>query len=161
MEFFGVHWKQDIHSVYAPCKKKFALGGFFFYMHLMPNQRSKKQKGVLVMMDENFREEIDEALPKTGFSDRSAFIRNAVYRRLEELGIEIPAELQLAPGRKQKGGTPTHKQKVNIGKVTGGRVEITQKKKSTSTYDAPGIKGAANKWLMNEDAPKPKKGNKK
>jgi hypothetical protein len=123
----------------------------------MPNQRSKKQKAVLVMMEEDFRDEIDAALRLAGFSDRSAFIRAAVYRRLEELGIKIPPGLYLGPSRKNKGGSPSHRQNVNIGKVTGGKVEVIKKKQSTSIYDVPGPKGAAQDWRLNEDPNPPQK----
>ncbi len=74
----------------------------------MPNVRGKDQKGVLVMMRESFLEEIDAALPKAGFSDRSKFIREAIYQRLRSLGFDIEPEEPTAPSRKGKGGRPTH-----------------------------------------------------
>lgn len=74
----------------------------------MPNVRGKDQKGVLVMMRESFLEEIDAALPKAGFSDRSKFIRDAVYQRMRALGFKIAEEEPTAPSRKGKGGRPTH-----------------------------------------------------
>lgn len=77
----------------------------------MPSQRSKDQRGVLVMMDKDFREEIDRALPIAGYSDRSQFIRDAVYKRLQEIGIDVPAHLKAAPSRIGKGG---RKSKVTV-----------------------------------------------
>lgn len=74
----------------------------------MPNVRGKDQKGVLVMMRESFLEEIDAALPKAGFSDRSKFIRDAVYQRMRSLGFKVAEEDTTAPSRKGKGGRPTH-----------------------------------------------------
>lgn len=56
------------------------------------------------MMDKKFRDEIDRALPAMGYGDRSTFIRDAVYKRLEELGIEIPIHLKTSPDRTGKGG---------------------------------------------------------
>ena len=80
----------------------------------MPNVRSKDQRGVLVMLDEKFRDEIDAAFPRLGFTDRSTFIRDAVYKRLQEMNIHLPASLKAAPSRAGKGGRPRKK------------VEITQ-----------------------------------
>ena len=70
----------------------------------MPNQRAKRQKGVLVMMDEKFLAEIDAALPELGYSDRSSFIRTSVYNALKRMKISLPAHIALAPQRTGKGG---------------------------------------------------------
>lgn len=72
------------------------------------------------MMDEKFRDEIDAAFPKLGFSDRSTFIRDAVYKRLEEMNIRVSASLKAAPSRAGKGGRP---KKVTINQ-TGNKVAI-------------------------------------
>lgn len=101
------------------------------------------------MMNEDFRAEIDAALPRVGYSDRSAFIRQAVYKSLQELGIEIPAHLMAAPSRKNKGGRPSHKAKV-IMRDNHGMVNLVQKKKSISTYAAPGRTGVEDEWRLNE-----------
>jgi acetate kinase len=74
----------------------------------MPNVRGSDQKGVLVMMRESFLEEIDAALPKAGFSDRSKFIRDAVYQRMKAMGFNVREEAATAPSRKGKGGRPSH-----------------------------------------------------
>lgn len=58
------------------------------------------------MMDEQFRSEIDRALPIAGYSDRSSFIRDVIYRRLTELGIDLPKNIKVAPSRAGKGGRP-------------------------------------------------------
>jgi metal-responsive CopG/Arc/MetJ family transcriptional regulator len=108
----------------------------------MPNVRSKDQRGVIVMMDRKFCEEIDAAFPRLGFSDRSTFIRDAVYKRLEEMNIRVPASLKAAPSRAGKGGRPKKAdQSVEI-KSNHGTVTISQKKKSTSTSAVPEAKPA-------------------
>jgi Arc/MetJ-type ribon-helix-helix transcriptional regulator len=58
-------------------------------------------------MKERFIEEIDQALEKMGYSDRSSFIRDAVAEKLHSEGIEFPKDLPLAPSRAGKGGRPT------------------------------------------------------
>ena len=94
-----------------PIKKKLKDIFGLIYTPRMPNKRSAGQKGVLIMMDEAFRNEIDAALPKTGFDDRSAFIRNAVYEKMREIGVNISSEIKSKPSRVGKGGrnaTSTH-----------------------------------------------------
>lgn len=75
----------------------------------MPGQRAPGQKLINVPMTERFIEEIDAALPKAGYSDRSKFIRDAVFEKLDRLGFKPRADIALAPGRSGKGGYPTHK----------------------------------------------------
>jgi hypothetical protein len=88
---------------------KVFAGVFFFELYTpMPNVRGADQKGVLVMMRESFLEEIDAALPKAGFSDRSKFIRDAVYQRMREMGFDVDPQDSTAPSRKGKGGRPSH-----------------------------------------------------
>lgn len=70
-----------------------------------------KTKPVLIMMREEFIEEIDRVYPLAGFNDRASFVRDAVYQALVKLGIEVPMVMKTAPDRKGKGGTPTHKTK--------------------------------------------------
>lgn len=64
------------------------------------------QKGVLLMMDENFLAEIDAAYPGLGFGDRATFIRDAVLKELARRGIELPASYKSGPPRSGKGGRP-------------------------------------------------------
>jgi Arc/MetJ-type ribon-helix-helix transcriptional regulator len=73
----------------------------------MPNQRALGQKLISVPMKERFIEEIDQALEKMGYSDRSSFIRDAVAEKLRSEGFELPIDLPLAPSRAGKGGRPT------------------------------------------------------
>jgi Arc/MetJ-type ribon-helix-helix transcriptional regulator len=70
----------------------------------MPGQRSKGQRGIIVMMRESFIEEIDGSLLHCGYTDRSSFIRDAVYEKLERMGISIPLVEKTAPQRSGKGG---------------------------------------------------------
>jgi hypothetical protein len=65
----------------------------------------------MVPMDVRFISEINRALPPLGYSDRSKFIRDAVYEKLRDMGYEIDREITLAPGRaKPPTGTyPPHR----------------------------------------------------
>jgi hypothetical protein len=72
------------------------------------------QKQIGLFLKVEFLEEIDGALPRLGYTDRSAFIRDAVYRELKRAGIVIAPVLKEAPSRVGKGGrpakcSPTHK----------------------------------------------------
>lgn len=66
------------------------------------------------MFDEDFLREIDAVLPRTGYGDRSKFIRAAVYKDMQQMGMAVPIELMTSPGRKGKGGKPTHKTKIKV-----------------------------------------------
>lgn len=90
------------------------------------------------MLDDKFRAEIDKALPRAGFSDRSSFIRNAVYKRLAALGVEIPLELTTAPSRAGKGGPKKKRKSRNVTvTVRGDNHGAVVGKKSTTTFTAP------------------------
>ena len=75
----------------------------------MPNKRAKGQKGVLVMMKEGFLSEIDSTLEASGYSDRSTFIRDAVYEKLRSLGVDVPPSSKTSPSRVGVGGRPKKK----------------------------------------------------
>lgn len=66
------------------------------------------QKGILLMLDDQFLREIDAAFPLAGYSDRSTFIREAVIKYLAELGVHVPISYKAAPPRigTAKGGRP-------------------------------------------------------
>ena len=72
----------------------------------MSTLRAPGQKLISVPMNEKFIEQIDAALHKVGYSDRSSFIRDAIVEKLHGGGIPIPVELSLAPSRTGKGGRP-------------------------------------------------------
>ena len=57
-------------------------------------------------MQESFLEEIDAKLASMGYSDRSAFIRDAVYAEMARNGVTLPPAMKTAPQRKGKGGRP-------------------------------------------------------
>lgn len=61
---------------------------------------------VTTMFREEFLAELDACLDELGYSDRSQFIRDAVFESLERLGIQVPKTLKAAPSRKGKGGRP-------------------------------------------------------
>ena len=76
------------------------------YSSLMPGQRAPGQKQVLTMFDEDFLSEIADAMRRAGYSDRSKFIRDAVYDKLIKLGIRCNYKVAMAPDRTGKGGRP-------------------------------------------------------
>ena len=51
------------------------------------------------MMDTEFVNEIARNLRRGGYSDRSAFIRDAVYEKLRRLGVNVAYVKALAPPR--------------------------------------------------------------
>ena len=67
--------------------------------------RGENQKAIIVMVRDEFLREIDEALPREGYSDRASFIRDAVFEFLAKKGYKLPPILK-APlshgGRKPK-----------------------------------------------------------
>lgn len=82
----------------------------------MPGQRAKNQKLVNLQMKEEFIREIDGAMPLGGYShrERARFIRDAVYEKLERLGLKLPREIAIAPGKQMSHGETfdrTYKQK--------------------------------------------------
>jgi Arc/MetJ-type ribon-helix-helix transcriptional regulator len=65
----------------------------------VPNVRGEGQKPVLIMMDEEFIDEIARNLARAGYSDRSSFVRDAVFEKLRRLGIKVDYSKALAPTR--------------------------------------------------------------
>jgi hypothetical protein len=70
----------------------------------MPNQRAAGQKQVITLMDVNFVREIESGMAVAGYSDRSKFIRDAVFEKLQRLGVACNYVLAMAPPRTGKGG---------------------------------------------------------
>lgn len=70
----------------------------------MPNQRAAGQKQIITLMDEKFLREIETGMARAGYSDRSKFIRDAVFEKLQKLGIACDYTLAMAPSRTGKGG---------------------------------------------------------
>lgn len=66
--------------------------------------RSEDQKPLTFMVKAAFLDEINQACTIAGYSDRSQFIRDAVFAEIERLGIAVPKALKAAPSRKGKGG---------------------------------------------------------
>ena len=64
---------------------------------------------VTTMFREEFLAKLDACLDELGYSDRSQFIRDAIYDYLSRNGHTLPPILKAAPSRKGKGGTPSHK----------------------------------------------------
>jgi metal-responsive CopG/Arc/MetJ family transcriptional regulator len=65
----------------------------------MAGQRGPNQRQVLVMFDSSFLREVDRAFRKAGYSERSKFIRDAVFEKLRRMGIHCDYEAALAPMR--------------------------------------------------------------
>lgn len=80
--------------------------GIFFRMLLSAMPRSDDQRPLTFMVKEAFLEEITRACEVGGYSDRSQFIRDAVYEAMERLGMSVPKAIKAAPSRKGKGGRP-------------------------------------------------------
>jgi hypothetical protein len=103
----------------------------------MSGQRGKNQKGVIIMFDLYFLQEIDRALKKAGYSDRSKFVRDAIYEKLLSLGVHVNYELSMAPQRSGKGR--------NVFQMSGGKItgSVTQNHGllAASTPHDPAIKG--------------------
>jgi len=75
----------------------------------MPGQRAEGQKQIITMMKEEFVSEIEASLSKMGYADRSAFIREAVYEKMDRMGIKVPKEYHVAPVRTGAGGAKKYK----------------------------------------------------
>jgi Arc/MetJ-type ribon-helix-helix transcriptional regulator len=50
-------------------------------------------------VDEAFLRELDKAARAAGYGNRSQFIRDAIFEKLERMGLQVPAELKAAPPR--------------------------------------------------------------
>jgi len=74
------------------------------YTPEMPNQRAAGQKQIITLMDEHFVREIESGMAAAGYSDRSKFIRDAVFEKLQRLGIKCDYTIAMAPSRTGKGG---------------------------------------------------------
>ena len=70
----------------------------------MTNQRAAGQKQIITLMDESFVHKIESGMAMAGYSDRSKFIRDAVFEKLKRLGIGCDYTLAMAPPRAGKGG---------------------------------------------------------
>ena len=108
----------------------------------MSNQRAPGQKLINLYMSEEFIAEIDREMRLHGYSERSRFVRDAVYEKLRSLGIVLPAEISMAPSRTLQrqaaklgyGQTPSGAVQMNDGKkpFTTDGTDNTDKKKTLS-----------------------------
>ncbi len=70
------------------------------------------EKGMVAFkMRPEFYAQMEAAIEAMGYSDRSQFIRDAVWKYLNDNGYPVPPLLKMAPSRKGKGGAPTHKRR--------------------------------------------------
>lgn len=65
----------------------------------MPNQRAVDQVLLPFTAKEEFVDELDKALRQLGISNRSQFIRDAIYEELKRKGIMLPKGLTAATER--------------------------------------------------------------
>jgi|GEM_PF-705321 len=99
--------------------------------------RAPGQKLISVPMNEKFIEQIDAALHKVGYSDRSSFIRDAIVEKLHAGGIPIPVELSLAPSRTGKGGRPPLTgRRANVG-ARGAKSKAAKPQKGKGKFRVP------------------------
>ena len=66
--------------------------------------RSEDQRPLTFMVKDDFLKEINHACEVGGYSDRSQFIRDAVFEAMERLGMKVAKAIKAAPSRKGKGG---------------------------------------------------------
>ena len=69
------------------------------YKRFVPNQRAAGQKLLPVAVDEKFLRELDAGLARSGYRNRSQFIRDAIVEKLTRAGVAVPKELALPPHR--------------------------------------------------------------
>lgn len=76
----------------------------------MPGQRAPGQKLINVPVDDAFLKEINEALKGAGYSNRAAFVRDAIVEKLLRAGYKVTVPLSKAPPRFGKEGKyPEHR----------------------------------------------------
>ncbi len=93
----------------------------------MSGQRGPGQKPILVVFDVGFLRDIALAM-KGRYSDRSKFIRDAVYEKLVKLGIQTDYKRAMAPSRIRsvidvKGRHNHVEQNLHLNQATGGRYD--------------------------------------
>ena len=83
------------------------------------NRRAPGQRLIPIPMSEEFVREINAALAPAGYSDRSKFVRDAVYEKLQRLGYRMPREISVAPSQIAR----RQAQRVNFGPTrSGGKI---------------------------------------
>jgi hypothetical protein len=65
----------------------------------MPNKRAPNQKLIAFSVDAEFERSLERCLQRCGITNKSQFIRDAIYEKLSRLGMEVPAVLKEPPGR--------------------------------------------------------------
>ena len=70
----------------------------------MANKRRPGQKLIPFPASEKFIHELNQGFRRTGYSNRSQFIRDAIIEKLNRMGIETAPQLAAAPDRIGKGG---------------------------------------------------------
>jgi hypothetical protein len=65
----------------------------------MPNKRAPNQKLIAFPVDAEFERSLEKCLESRGITNKSQFIRDAIYEKLARLGMEVPRELKEAPVR--------------------------------------------------------------
>lgn len=74
------------------------------YIPSMNPIRTAGQKLIPVPVNEDFIRQLDRGLREAGFSNRSQFIRDAVFEKLTAMGRKVNRGLTQPPPRAGKGG---------------------------------------------------------
>lgn len=65
----------------------------------MPSKRAPNQKLIAFPVDAEFERSLEKCLQACGITNKSQFIRDAIYEKLSRLGMEVPAALKEPPVR--------------------------------------------------------------
>jgi len=65
----------------------------------MPNKRAPNQKLIAFPVDADFERSLEKCLHACGITNKSQFIRDAIYEKLSRLGMNVPASLKEPPVR--------------------------------------------------------------
>jgi hypothetical protein len=104
---------------------------------VMSNQRSAGQVLVNLWLNEEFLDEISRGMRVARCSERAKFIREAVYEKLERLGMSIPAEIMMAPPRGRRPRVTTGSQLGQLGYPMPGSVPGDQMNDGPVPKDLP------------------------
>ncbi|PYK99353.1 MAG: hypothetical protein DME19_08845 [Verrucomicrobia bacterium] len=70
-----------------------------WFYELLPNKRAPNQKLIAFPVDAEFERSLEACLHACGITNKSQFIRDAIYEKLSRLGMKVPASLKEPPVR--------------------------------------------------------------
>jgi hypothetical protein len=122
---------------YTPYQEEFDRDLKKFFYTPMPGKRADGQILIGAALDAGMIATMDKL---RGGVTRSQYVRQAIAEKMQAEGYKVPQEWIYAPDRTGRGGRPK-KSEMNIQIAANhGTVNITQKKRSTSTSNASGAK---------------------